>query len=144
MTNEEIKDKYEKKILQILSNISDCLKDGEEGWKVGAVNEMHDDEFKWGMLISKLDEDPIELSNDDIDISFTIIESERNDGEENGVSFSIEAVTVGGVIVGGLTPYNYTNDVWVSKDDEEAIEIRFQILQQVDVSELVYLIEHHP
>lgn len=143
MTPEEIKDKYEKRILQILSDISDCLKDGDEGWKVGEAFEQHDDEYQWAILISKSDEDPMELEDDDIDIKFTILESEHNDGEENGVSFAIDAVTIEGCTVGGLTPYNYTKDVWVARDDEEAIERRFQIMQQADVSELIYLINHH-
>lgn len=143
MTSEEIKTKYEENILQILSNISDCLADENEGWKIGAINEMHDDEYKWGMLISKSDEDPIELDDDDIDISFTILESEHNDGEEKGISFSIEAVTVGGSQVARLAPYNYTSDVWVDREDSERVDRRFKLVQNVDISELVYLINHH-
>lgn len=143
MTPEQIKDKYEKRILTILSDISDCLKDSDGEWKAGSVNEMHDDEYCWGMLISKTDEDPLELDEDDIDIKVTILESEHNDGEEGGVSFSIDAVTVGGSQVGRLCPYNYTSDVWVDRGNEEAVERRFNLVQQTDVSELVYLINHH-
>jgi len=143
LTSEEIKDKYEKRILLILSDITDCLKDGGEGWKVGAVDEMHDDEYCWGMLISKTDENPSELNEDDIDIKLTILESEHNDGEEEGMSFSLEAVTVGGSQVARLCPYNYTEKVWVPRANAKAVEERFNIIQQADVAELVYIINHH-
>lgn len=142
MNSEEIKTKYEKKILQILSDISDCLKDGGEGWKVGGITEMHDDEYCWAMLISLIDDDATEPDEDDIDIKFTILESEHNDGEEGGLSFSIEAVTVGGSMVARLCPYNYTSQVWVDREDEKAVEERFNLIQQTDVGELVYRINN--
>ena len=141
MTSEEIKDKYEKRILLILNGIAEGLRECEEhDWKVGAINEIHDDEYKWGMLVSLSDEDPRELDEDDIDVSFAILESEHNDGQEGGVSFSIEAVTVGGSQVARLCPYNYTSDVWVDRTDADAVEERFNLIHGVDTSELVYLI----
>lgn len=144
MTSEEIKNKYEKSILQILSDVSDCLKDGGEGWNIGGVTEMHDDEYAWAMLISLVnDGDPYEPDGDDIDIKFTILESEHNDGEEGGIAFNLEVVTVEGIQVARLCPYNYTEKVWVAREDTEAIEERFQIMQQADVGELIYIINHH-
>jgi hypothetical protein len=45
-----------------------------------------------------------------------------------------------GGIVARLAPYNYTPQCWVNRSDSEAVEQRFKIIEQADLSELMYLI----
>jgi hypothetical protein len=68
----------------------------------------------------------------EVDVDFGILQSEECDGEENGVSFSINVVAKGGRILGQCTPFNYTDKCWVSRSDPEKIEERFKLLEQTD------------
>lgn len=47
---------------------------------------------------------------------------------------------VGGAIVGGLTPFNYTEQVWVPRSNPEAVEERFRIMEDADAEDLAFLI----
>jgi hypothetical protein len=138
-TPEQINEKFEPRIRKILAGIAEALK--EDGWKVGEVCDMSCDEYRYAILASQYDEDPSELREGDVDITFEICESEHCDGSEDGCNFAIQVVKVGGEIVGGLTPYNYTQDVWVPRVNDEAVEARFTILERADAGELVCLLE---
>jgi hypothetical protein len=142
MTPEQIKEKYAARIEKILSNIREALV--EDGWHVEEPWEMGgNDEYRWTMLVSATNPhiDGTEPDEDDVDISLTILESEHNDGEENGVNFGVDVVTVGGSILGGMTPYNYTNRVWVARDQPEAIEERFTLVEDCDPAGIVHMLE---
>lgn len=139
MTPEQVNEKYEPRVRVVLAEIATALR--EDGWLTGPICDMCDDEYSYALLVSRYDADPSDLLDDDVDIKFELLESEHCDGSEDGLSFAISVHTVGGEIVGGLSPYNYTTDVWVPRDDVDAIERRFAILEQADVGELVCLLE---
>ena len=140
MTPEQLKDRYGERIVANLNGIriellNEYIGEGEtihveKPWL------MDGDGFSWWMLVQtesqkeRSDEDSSDL--DGIDIRFDICESEEYDGTENGVNFSVDITTVGGEIIGGMTPFNYTDDCWVSRDDEGAIEERFSIMERAD------------
>ena len=140
-TIDKINDKFKVQIAIILAGIAEALR--EDGWKVGEVCDMSCDDYRYSILASQYDADPSELNEDDVDITFEICESEEYDGTENGVNFAVQVVTVGGRIIGGLTPYNYTDRCWVDAGDAEAVEERFNILAQADPSEMVCLLEDY-
>jgi hypothetical protein len=78
-----------------------------------------------------------------VSVSLEIAESIEYDGTEDGVSFVLDIVAEGGEIIGGLTPYNYSPEVWVSLADHEAINVRWAIIDQAPVSDIAYLIEQY-
>ena len=69
------------------------------------------------------------LSEANIDVSFKVLESEYCAGDPNGVSFGIDMVAISGRIVGGCTPYNYTEKVWVKRSKPAEVEERFGIIE---------------
>ena len=75
---------------------------------------MSSDEYWWSLLA---DVDGVK-----VDVSFKICESEQYDGEKGGVNFSVDVVEFGGRILGGLTPFNYSDACWVDRRDADAIE----------------------
>lgn len=137
MTPEQIKEKYEPRIIALLTAMRTALL--EYDLHVESPWLMEDEEFSWWMLVqTEAQHNAEEL--DGIDVRFTILESEHWDGEKNGVNFGIDITSVGGSIVGGLTPYNYTDEVWVSRDDEDAVEERFVLLETADTADAAELI----
>src|SRR6266478_1460728 len=106
MTVLGIKRKYKNRILAILNRIAEVLR--QAGCDVEGPWDLSGDDYRW------------ELQANNIDISITICESETYDGEPNGINFALDIVEEGGRILGGLTPYNYTDAVWVSRSDSEA------------------------
>ena len=131
MTPDEIRDKYKGSILQIMDEIRKACE--EEKLYVTTTDEINtgDDSSRWYISVYRKRRDDLEAS---VDVTFLICCSEDWDGKENGVNFAVDIVSYGGHVIGGLTPYNYTADVWVSRDNPEAIDERFSLMQQADVS----------
>lgn len=134
MTPAGIYRKYKGRIRKILRNIGKVLK--EEGHKVEGPFDMTADHYQWSLIV-----DGDTNNQQGIDISFTIAESEEWDGEEGGVNFMLDVVEWGGRILGGLCPYNYSPQVWVDRNDPEAIEERFKIMEDADPYDILPLIE---
>jgi len=135
---EEICERYEDRIRKILDAIRLELHE-QTTLKCGDVCEM---EQQWSMLVVS-PQDMIDNKFDleqGVDISIEVIDSEEHDGEEDGVNFGINLSAIGGGIVGGLTPYNYTERCWADRSDAEAVEERFCIIEQADLGELTHLV----
>ena len=135
---EEIKDRYAGRIVTVLESIRAELQ--EAGYQVDEPADFSGDDYRWSMLVrvgSKPDEPP---GNGDVDITLQIAESMQFEGTADGINFSLEIVEWGGRILGGLTPYNYTPDVWVSLDDADAIEMRFSIFEEADPADIIALL----
>lgn len=135
---EKICERYEDRILKILDEIRLTLHE-QTTLKCGDVVEL---DQQWSMLAvspQDINENEFSLENG-VDISLEVIDSEEHEGKENGVNFSINLSAVGGGIVGGLTPYNYTNWCWVDRSDAKAVEERFCIVEKTDLGELTYLL----
>jgi len=73
--------------------------------------------------------DPMDPKNSDLGITVELMFSEDADGTEGGLNFSMGVCTVGGEIVSGFTPYNYTDDVWVKRSDDDAIKVRWNLFR---------------
>lgn len=131
MTPEEIKTKYEQRIIAILNSIRKELTQ-DDLLSCSYPDDMTCDDYRWSMYVQTPEQIEKQIEDEGVDISFLICESENWDGEENGVNFCIDIVGYGGEIIGGLHPFNYTEQVWVSRDNEEAIEERFSLMEQAD------------
>jgi hypothetical protein len=133
MTPEAIKGKYEQRILAVLNRIAETLR--KAGYTVDDPVDLSCDQYSWLLLVHG------DGDQDTIDISFKICESEQYDGEEGGVNFALDIVEWGGRILGGLTPFNYTDRCWVDRSDEEAVEERFAIFEEADPADIVPILE---
>ena len=123
---------YDARILKLLYAIQ--YKFVEVGWHCDAPGEMHCDDFNWGFLVSANEFEGVlhHPTDDDIDVSFKICESSEYDGTLGGIAFRLDITRVGGAVLGGMCPCNYTDRVWVDIDDDAAIEERFKLFEEAD------------
>jgi hypothetical protein len=131
MSPTHIKKKYRKRIMAILERIADVLR--VAGFRVEGPWDLSSDDYWWSLLAH--------VDGVKIDVSFKICESEQYDGERGGVNFALDIVEEGGRIIGGLTPFNYTDRCWVSRRDRQAVEERFRILEQADANDIPQLLK---
>lgn len=131
MTPEQICDKYEPRIRAILEKIRDAA--ASLGDEAGEVDDLTTDEdYTWTVYVRSAEQVEAKDHEAGIDFTFTICESENTDGEKNGVTFRIDVTAYGGEVLGTICPYNYTDDAWISRDDEAAIEARFLLVEDFD------------
>ena len=134
----KVKDVYEQRILDIMEHIrSECNE--EEGWLCEEPTYFDGDDFSWRMVLWTREKGDTDHG---YDISFQIAEAQvYGDTPDSGINFALDVVKVGGEIVGGLTPYNYTDKCWVKATDKTAVEERFEIMEKGGhANELVCLV----
>lgn len=164
-----VKAKYEERIKALLENISKCCE--KDGMVVGGVSEMHDDEYMWCLTVWRNAEDrgagtcghwsggylvsaahPADCKcgaprvgfnyDKSVDIMFEISESRSYDDEMiDGINFGIQITENGGAMLGGLQPFNYTDQCWVHASDATAVEERFGVMEAADVDNIPNLIK---
>jgi len=108
-----------------------------EGWTTDGVCFMDGDDYTWSLQLFRP-----ECEGDDdesIDVSFTICEQQSFEGPEDadGLTFRVDLVEYGGRILGGMCPFNYTEECWIPIDEEERVEERFNYFELADPSEAV-------
>lgn len=154
---EAVKDKYGERIMKLLQGISEVVTDA--GMVSDDAGEMHDDTYRWVLTVwrTEADREPYstvgannsgvdpdkKLPNYDksVDLTFEIAEaSTYGDDPEDGINFSLDIVENGGRIIGGMTPFNYTDQCWVPASDSDAVEERFLLMEKADASDIPYLI----
>lgn len=123
----KIRDKYAARIEAYLDGVAKLFRD--HGWEASEVMDMSADEYEWCILVAPEGQDV--RGPRSIAVEFEIVEAMEYDGHP-GVSFKIDLIGHGGYIVGGLAPYNYTDECWVPMDDVEAVEARFSICENSD------------
>lgn len=138
METEPIKAKYEKRIIALLNAQRKVLRD--EGIKTSRVYEMSDQEYAYTYVIYDGKTHKY-ARNGDIDVTFTIAESENREGTDEGIAFALDLVEYSGLIVGGMTPYNYSDELWIPLSDEDAIEERFNLFERANNDSLLNLVQ---
>jgi hypothetical protein len=130
-----------------MNRLKDAL--NEAGFVATEPVDISGDSFMWSLdVTTEAEADTAQLmlipgeesEHRSIDVQFEIVESEEYDGIENGVNFALNVTRWGGQMVGGLTPYNYSDGVWVDRANEAQVERRFKILEGSDTHSLVTLI----
>ena len=142
---EKIAKKHESKILDWLNELVDGLQ--EEGIPAERPYDLHDGtSFKWVVVCPYHEsEDPTdEKLWVNPDIMFEIHESPEFDGTLEGITFMISMTENGGSTIGGFSPYNFTDEVWVDVDNADAIENRLNLLLDDDIqNSVIYAIDQH-
>lgn len=135
MTVEELYARYGNRIQTWLRRLADGLV--AAGWQVDGPFEMSDEDYQWGIVAQSAQD---REGKEAVDVRFTICESEHWNGEEGGVNFMIEAVERGGRMLGGITPFNYTPQVWVNRTADLLVEERFRLVEESSVEDWVQLL----
>lgn len=135
---ESIRNQYAERIVKVLDGIRAALVDA--GYKVSEPFDLSGDDYQWALLVYIDSTSDGDVENGDVDISLKIAESTTYDGTEDGINFALDMTTVGGRCLGGLTPYNYTEDVWVRLDKPDEIEQRFRIFEAADPADILELL----
>jgi len=135
---EELSKTYVPKMKRLLAEV--CRSARDEGLECSEPYDRSDEMFAWSVVVYPRGGS----EQDGVDVTVQISESGVYEGEGGGLNFSMDLVSYGGEIVGGLTPYNYTSDVWVPVLDADAVEQRWDIFESgADPYEAVYLINEH-
>jgi hypothetical protein len=130
---EGLRDAYEQPALDVLKRVSDaCL---DRGMVVrGDPFPMHDDDYRWVLVVWR-DQAARDRAGDDelIDITLEVAEERSYDNQgDYGVNFGLTIVEYGGRVLGGLAPFNYTDQCWVDARDPVAVLERFDMIRHTD------------
>jgi hypothetical protein len=133
-------DTYQPKMREILESIR--KEAVARGYLCDEPFDMTDECYRWSVLVR-----PGGTPKDadvGVDVAIQIAESHAYGDGEAGLNFMLDMVEYGGLIVGGLAPYNYTSDCWVPVDDDEAVAYRWRIFSDAfDASTVLDRIEEH-
>lgn len=137
---EKIKIEYEDRLKNVLTHIKTELE--RFSWFCSKIYELEDGTYAIGVSrdASHLtrDGDPDEQ---DVEIIARLMNSKQWDGTRGGLSFNVDVTSFGGESVGGLTPFNWTEDVWVPAIDEDKVEARMQLIEKADPYSMVKLLQ---
>lgn len=133
--------RYGHKMRGLLERIAAACE--ENGVYCGKPFDMSGDDYKWSMMAWRTRSDRMaNIAERGIDISVEIAESRSYDNElPTGINFGLDIVEWGGRILGGFTPHNYTDRVWVDARDREAVSDRWEMFGHVDLDEIPTLIK---
>ena len=130
---EKVKETYGPIFLSALNQIKRAAE--RAGWTATDVWEENYENYRWSFLVSPIARDfEGDEHESDIDVVYELIESKSLGNETEGVAWSLDISSYGGSIIGGFTPGNYTDDLWVDMRDDEAIKRRFGKVDQIDAS----------
>ena len=139
---EGLEKRYGERALRLLKQVADELE--EEGYVVDEPSLIGSDDgtVSWGFMVH-VDGDTESVEEDDVDVQLRAMCSEPYDGTEHGVNFGIDVTQVSGRMIGGLTPFNYSDKVWVDRGDQDAVDERFDLLMRADLSGIASSLQSH-
>lgn len=128
---------YGPKALALLARIRDVVI--AAGYECTEPYDLSSDDHRWSMLVTR----PGDPQDNGVDISVEIAEQVGYEGEDApwGINFGISIVHYGGLILGGLMPYNFTEQCWVDSRDEGAVGERWAIVDTAEPEGILPLIK---
>lgn len=131
-----VRDLYAARIIVFLKRVQTAARALGYTFRQGPY-EVSYDEYRWELVGRRPGGGPEDL----VDFSLTIAEAASyGDEPAEGINFAFDVVGYGGRLLGGITPYNYTPQVWVRVDDTAAVEARFRLIEEADLSTLTTLL----
>lgn len=126
---EALKVRYEPKALALLNQIRGiCRAAGLSASE--PILGITDPEYRWEMAIEH------------VACVLTLNEEREHEGNDGwGVNWSLELIGDEGIIIGGVTPSNYTEDVWVFGRDIDAVDARFKVIEETNIEKIPNLIK---
>lgn len=124
---------YRKKFLQLLARIGEVFQ--ARGWRVEEPWEASDEEYSFAL--------PVYLGNVACDVQLYLVESLCREGSLDGVAFSLNLGAPCGHVIGVMTPYNYSEELWVPVTDTEAVLERWRLFEELEAEDVVDVLWKH-
>ncbi len=122
---EALKVRLEPKARKLLGILRDlCI---AEGFQCSEVEDISADTYTWSMHVFTKKAKKPEIGTwveGTVGLTLTIEDSLEHDGNENGVNFELKVESHNGE-QWRCAPHNWTPNVWVSVDDEAAVDARW-------------------
>lgn len=137
---EKIAAEYGPRALRLLERIRTLLHDN--GFTCTQAQDFSSDDYRYSFVARH---DEVEGEDAAADITVEIAEQRQYDGDTApwGLNFGIDITRIDGLMIGGMTPYNYTEQCWVDSTDAEAVAERWSLLEAADIAEVPGLILAH-
>jgi hypothetical protein len=119
---------FRPRMVKLLTRWADAAK--AEGYDVSGPYDLSDDDFRWCVTLRG---NGIPEEDEAVDVSLEIAESLEYEGSIDGINFGLDIVAYGGEVIGGLTPYNYSDHCWVPLDEPEQLSGRLKIIEDADI-----------
>lgn len=131
-----VRDLYDARIMTFLKRVQSAARALGYTFAQGPYEASYD-EYRWELVGRRPGGGPEDL----VDFSLTIAEAAAyGDEPADGINFAFDMVGYGGQLLGGITPYNYTPQVWVRVGDTAAVEARFRLIEEANLSTLGLLL----
>lgn len=138
---EQIKDAYDERVMAKLERLRQTA--AAAGWTAGESYRMHDDDFRWSFACwptAVRDKNDVDTVDCTIEIGEAV--AYGDDEQPYGMSFRLDVVEYGGVILGQFAPYNWTPEVWVDGRDDQAVAGRWALVEDINNNALPELLLH--
>lgn len=108
----------------------------EDGWDIdGAPWDSSDEEYQMGLSFSSYGRTA--------DVRITMVESLCREGSLDGVAFSMDLGATCGHVIGEMTPFNYSEDLWIPVSDVAVIAERWELIRDSDGHEVDNVMGNH-
>lgn len=126
---------YGPRALELLEKIRTIM--NEEGFTTDAPFDLSCDDYKWALPVWRnADKTQDEMIDIAVEMPVAYDYGEEHSFDGHGMSFGISIVEWGGLILGGFQPFNYTDLCWVDGRDDEAVERRWKMIEDADLSQI--------
>lgn len=126
------------RIIETLESLTHDFR--EAGYTTEGPFDLTDDEYRWYIVV-----DGNGLP-EPVDVTLEVTESTSYGDGTEGINIGLSIVAEGGLILGGLAPYNYSPEVWADVRDEDAIIYRMQLIETAatfDAPHIVALVDEY-
>lgn len=107
------------------------------GYEVSGPFDLSDDCYRWYILVEG------KGLAEAVDLTVELAESLGYEGTLAGVNVGLDIVAYGGAVLGGLCPYNYTDECWASLSDLHEVSRRMQIIEEADPLGAIALVDEY-
>jgi len=130
---DELWTEYEPKFEAKLLRLADAFLD--EGWTVGQIEDFSDEEYALTL--------PLLRDGHHAGIRITLLESLATDDSLEGIAFGVDLDADCGHVIGGMTPFNYTSELWIPLNSTHAIAERWAYIMHSDDYEAEHVLAEH-
>jgi hypothetical protein len=103
--------------------------------------DLTDDSYRWSLRVWRAGADRTNENCIDVTVEMAEAREYGDDDEPYGVNFGVDIVEWGGTVIGGLSPFNYTPEVWIDARDSSAMDERFALLERANIDSIPDLID---
>lgn len=126
---------FKQRMIDLLENWKRVLR--EEGYTVHGPYDLSDSEYNWYITVEGKGLPEL------VDVTIEMPESVDYEGNTSGAAFGIDIVAEGGRIIGGYTPHNFTEKLWVPVNAPRELSERLALVEQADIQGGVDLLDEY-